>query len=99
MTQLFPPNNATHVSSGSHIASTTPEWHVLALFTDDTLSDLKGVWGPYTNFNIACAALDELRQWPLDGFWDVRRLNKFVAAKAGNTPNSLSPWTWQSQAA
>jgi hypothetical protein len=70
--------------------------HVLVLFADDTEKDIKGIWGPYTSFDIACSALDELRQWPLDGHWDVRRLNKFVAAKSGNQPNGLTRWTWQS---
>lgn len=73
------------------------DWHVLVLFTDDTETDIKGIWGPYTSHVIAHSALDELRQWPLDGIWDVRRLNKFVAAKAGNAPNSLSQWTWQTR--
>lgn len=72
-----------------------PDFHVLVLFTDDTETDIKGIWGPYTDAVIANSALDELRQWPLDGIWDVRRLNKFVAAKSGNPSDSLMRWTWQ----
>lgn len=76
---------------------TDPDWQVLVLFTDDTEKDVKGIWGPFTTVDNATHALDELRQWPLDGFWDIRRLNKFVAAKAGNEPNQALPWTWQTR--
>lgn len=75
--------------------STDADWQVLVLFADDTEKDIKGIWGPYTCIDAAEAALIELRQWPLDGFWDVRRLNKFVAAKAGNAPDSTQIWHWQ----
>lgn len=72
-----------------------PDWHVLVLFHDNTEAEIKGIWGPYTSPAIANSALDELRQWPLDGFWDVRRLNKFVAVKSGTPANALMKWTWQ----
>lgn len=75
-------------------AHTEPNWCVLVLWADDTEHDLKGVWGPYTDYNHAEAALEELRQWPLDGRWDVRRLNKLVAHAAGNPPNSTQIWSW-----
>lgn len=71
-----------------------PDWQVLVLFEDDHDSVIKGIWGPYTSVDIAASALDELRQWPLDGVWDMRRLNKFVARKSGNEPDSLTRWTW-----
>lgn len=71
------------------------DWHVLVLFEDDSDKTIKGIWGPYTSADIASSALDELRQWPLDGRWDMRRLNKFVAAKSGNEPDQLVRWTWQ----
>lgn len=71
------------------------DWCVLVLYADDTETNILGIWGPYTNYDYADAALTELRTWPLDGRWDVRRLNKFVAAKSGNTPNGLNQWTWQ----
>lgn len=72
-----------------------PDWHVLALFADDTERDIKGIWGPYSTFDIAMAAMAELKQWPLDGYWDIRRLNKFVARKSGNAPDQLVQWSWQ----
>jgi hypothetical protein len=72
-----------------------PDWCVLVLYADDTERDIKGIWGPYTSFATCEEALSELRQWPLDGRWDVRRLNKFVARKAGNAPDQLVRWTWQ----
>lgn len=73
-----------------------PDWHVLVLFDmDSTIEAVKGIWGPYTSADIATQALEELRQWPLDGRWDMRRLNKFVARKSGNAPDQLVRWTWQ----
>lgn len=92
----------THFQTNTFSTTTptiAPDWCVLALFADDTEKDLKGIWGPYTSFDTATTALDELRQWPIDGRWDIRRLNKFVAAKAGNTPDSLARWTWQNPSA
>lgn len=86
------------VNVPAHTTHATADWHVLVLYADDTERDIKGIWGPYTTVDIATDALDELRQWPLDGFWDMRRLNKFVAAKAGNAPNQLRQWTWNNQA-
>lgn len=83
----------TTTSTGPH--QVEPDWCVLVLYADDTEKDIKGIWGPYTAFGGAEEALDELRQWPLDGRWDVRRLNKFIARKAGNPPNTTAPWTWQ----
>jgi hypothetical protein len=71
-----------------------PDWQVLVLFADDSEKDVKGIWGPYTSADAATTALEELRQWPLDGYWDLRRLNKFVARKAGNAPDQLARWTW-----
>lgn len=78
-----------------------PDWHVLVLFADDTEANIKGLWGPYSAFDIAMSAMDELRQWPLDGCWDVRRLNKFVALKSGAPqPDALSRvFTWQTNGA
>jgi hypothetical protein len=70
------------------------DWQVLVLFADDTERDIKGIWGPYTSMAVATDALAELKQWPLDGYWDVRRLNKFVARKSGNEPDQLVRWTW-----
>lgn len=89
-----------HVPSTLSQAATTrtpaaEEWHVLVLFADDTEKDIRGLWGPYSSMDIATAALEELRQWPLDGYWDVRRLNKFVALKAAST-DGLTRFTWQS---
>lgn len=78
----------------SGITPTEPDWHVLVLFVDDTETETKGIWGPYTTPMIAQEALTELQQWPLDGYWDVRRLNKFVAAKSGTPADSLMKWTW-----
>lgn len=72
-----------------------PDWCVLVLWADDTEKDLKGIWGPFTDTYHVEQALAELQQWPLDGRWDVRRLNKFVARKAGNPPNTAGLWTWQ----
>lgn len=77
-------------ASTSTTPSVDPEWHVLILFADDTERDVKGIWGPYSTLPIAESALEELRQWPLDGFWDVRRLNKFIALKN-------SQWTWRTE--
>lgn len=71
-----------------------PDWCVLALWADEAETILKGIWGPYTDVMAAEHALAELQQWPLDGRWDVRRLNKFVARKAGNAPNSTQLWSW-----
>lgn len=82
----FPPTTANQ---------SIPDWHVLVLFSDDTEKDIKGIWGPYTSAAIAMSALEELQQWPLDGYWDMRRLNKFVAQKSGNAPDQLVRWTWQ----
>lgn len=80
-----------HLTTTTGLSATVePDWHVLVLFTDDTERDIKGLWGPYSNITVAQSALEELRQWPLDGFWDVRRLNKFIALKAGT-----GQWTWQ----
>lgn len=87
------PRTATQTTTAT--APAVEEWHVLVLFADDSERDIKGIWGPYSSFDIAHLALEELRQWPLDGFWDVRRLNKFVARKAEN-PDSLMRFTWQS---
>jgi hypothetical protein len=86
----------TGTSTSTYPAQVEPDWQVLVLFADETDKDIKGIWGPYTNVDMAAAALDELRQWPLDGRWDMRRLNKFVARKAGNEPNQLMRWSWQS---
>lgn len=86
----FPAPNTT--STAVHTGN---DWCVLVLWADDSESDLRGLWGPFTNFDIAGAALEELRQWPLDGRWDVRRLNKFVAQKSGTQPDTLSrAFTW-----
>jgi hypothetical protein len=85
-------------STNHNTQKSNPDWHVLVLYTDDTEHDVKGIWGPYTSLTIANSALDELKQWPLDGYWDVRRLNKFVAAKAGTPADSLMKWTWQTSA-
>lgn len=71
-----------------------PDWCVLALWADEEETVLKGIWGPYTDTFHAEQALAELQLWPLDGRWDVRRLNKFVARKAGNTPNTTAIWSW-----
>lgn len=70
------------------------DWHVLILH-DGTEKDIKGIWGPYSSQGIANAALDELKQWPLDGVWVLRRLNKFLALKA-DRPDQLTRFTWQS---
>lgn len=87
-------------------AATTPgqntaDWYVLVLFADDSETNVKGLWGPYSTFDIACAAMGELREWPIDGYWDIRRLNKFVALKTGTTPPESQPraFTWQSNSA
>ena len=85
----------TKTFTSTNLAAPSFDWHVLVLYTDETENEIKGIWGPYTSLDIATSALDELRQWPLDGRWDVRRLNKFVAAKSGNEPDQLVRWTWQ----
>lgn len=73
------------------------DWHVLVLWADDTEAVLKGLWGPYTSVDVAGIALEELRQWPLDGRWDIRRMNKFVALKASTGDiNNVPRFTWQS---
>jgi hypothetical protein len=84
-----------------HTTKAESDWHVLVLFADDTEATIKGLWGPYTSFDIATSAMDELRQWPLDGYWDIRRLNKFLAAKSGvQTPDTLSrAFTWTTSGA
>lgn len=88
-------NSATQstTASGARYAP-EPDWQVLVLFEDAAETSIKGIWGPYTSVDIAASALDELRQWPLDGVWDMRRLNKFVARKSGNEPNGLALWSW-----
>lgn len=89
----YPTLRSSAISAGR--VSPEPDWQVLVLFADDSANDVKGIWGPYTSVDMATSALDELRQWPLDGYWDMRRLNKFVARKAGNEPDQLLRWTWQ----
>ena len=79
MSYLFP---STAAQTTAARTPAVEEWHVLVLFADDTEKDIKGLWGPYSSMDLATAALEELRQWPLDGRWDVRRLNKFVALNA-----------------
>lgn len=90
-------SNTPSISSTVSTLTTAPEpdWCVLVLWADDTEKDLKGIWGPFTDTYHVEQALSELQQWPLDGRWDVRRLNKFVARKAGNPPNTAGLWTWQ----
>lgn len=85
----------TTASTLSRSEKPEPDWHVLVLYADESETDLKGIWGPYTSVDVATDALDELRQWPLDGRWDMRRLNKFVARKSGNEPDQLVRWSWQ----
>lgn len=86
------------VSAQTIPADRRPEadWHALVLWGDDTDSDLKGLWGPYESVDAATAALEELRMWPLDGRWDLRRLNKFVALKAAAGQVAVPRFTWQS---
>lgn len=81
-------------TAGPSYQQTEPDWCVLVLYADETESNIKGIWGPYTDTHHVEQALAELQQWPLDGRWDVRRLNKFVARKAGNPPNSTAMWSW-----
>jgi hypothetical protein len=92
------PHIHSGISSGtvSSLAPPLADWHVLVLWADDTESTLKGLWGPYTNIDVAEIALAELRQWPLDGRWDLRRLNKFVALKAAAGEISVPRFSWQS---
>lgn len=90
---------STYPVPNTFIASTTPvdlnaDWHVLVLWADESENDLRGVWGPYSSVDLASIALEELRQWPLDGRWDVRRLNKFVARKAA-TKDQFTQFSWQ----
>lgn len=87
-------NSATTQSVSGTRYAPEPDWQVLVLFEDAAETNVKGIWGPYTSVDIAASALDELRQWPLDGVWDMRRLNKFVARKAGNGPDGLALWSW-----
>ncbi len=82
------------ISQTVNTALAEPDWHVLVLWADDSESDLKGIWGPYSTVDLVSAALEELRQWPLDGRWDVRRLNKFVARKAA-TKDQFAQFSWQ----
>lgn len=89
----------TYPSPTAHLfANTAPDlnadWHVLVLWGDESETDLRGVWGPYSTVDLASAALEELRQWPLDGRWDIRRLNKFVARKAA-TQDQIRTFSWQ----
>lgn len=86
--------NASISTASALSAEPEPDWCVLALWADEQETQLKGIWGPYTDVLLAEQALAELQQWPLDGRWDVRRLNKFVARKAGNPPNSTQIWSW-----
>jgi hypothetical protein len=88
-------NTPSVSTTGTYATQPEPNWCVLALWADDEETSLKGIWGPYTDFDLAEQALAELQQWPLDGRWDIRRLNKFVARKAGNPPNSTAIWSWQ----
>ncbi len=84
-----------HTSTASSMA-VEPDWQVLVVLDEESaIEKIKGIWGPYTSVEVASAALDELRQWPLDGRWDVRRLNKFVARKSGSEPDQLVRWSWQ----
>lgn len=90
-----------HITTGTASAltpqtSAQADWHALVLWGDESESDLRGLWGPYPNVDVAGAALEELRQWPLDGRWDVRRLNKFVALKAAAGEISIPRFSWQS---
>lgn len=80
---------------GAFATQPEPDWCVLVLWADDTEKDLKGIWGPYTDLLTAEVALAELQQWPLDGRWDVRRLNKLVAQASANPPNSNQLWAWR----
>lgn len=92
------PSFLQQTQTGSGTTKATPvdaDWHVLVLYADDTEKDLKGIWGPYSSIEIATLALEELRMWPIDGRWDCRRLNKFVALKAA-TQDQLTRFTWQS---
>jgi hypothetical protein len=89
------PSTASQTQTTTSQRPGVEEWHVLVLFADDSERDIKGLWGPYSSMDVATAALDELRQWPLEGYWDVRRLNKFVALKAANS-DGLMRFTWQS---
>lgn len=82
-------------STSRAVAGAEPDWQVLVLFTDDSEKDIRGIWGPYTSADTAIQALDELKQWPLDGYWDIRRLNKFVARASGNIPDQLTRWSWK----
>jgi hypothetical protein len=82
-------------STSTAVAGAEPDWQVLVLYADDTEKDVKGIWGPYTSPDTAITALDELKQWPLDGRWDIRRLNKFVARRSGNAPDQLMQWSWR----
>lgn len=84
-----------HLPNGSS-SDSQPDWHVLVLFADDTDDTLKGLWGPYSTLDNAMLAMEELRNWPIDGRWDIRRLNKFVALKlASGTDNPGRFFTWQ----
>lgn len=87
-------NASTHTTLNSPADLPEPDWCVLALWADEEETILKGIWGPYTDSFHAEQALAELQLWPLDGRWDVRRLNKFVARKAGNPANSTQIWSW-----
>lgn len=92
----FPLPQSQTLSGLSPKPQTNPDWHVLVLFSDDTESTVKGFWGPYSTFDIAVSAMEELRQWPIDGYWDIRRLNRFVALKLpGAGTDAYSHWTWQ----
>ncbi len=93
MTYTFP---ASHTISAGMSSAVEPDWQVLVLLDEEAaIEKIKGIWGPYSSVETASSALDELRQWPLDGRWDVRRLNKFVARKSGNGPDQLVRWSWQ----
>lgn len=83
-------SNSVAADPAAHI-----DWQVLVLIDmESTVESIKGIWGPYSSMDLATTALEELRQWPLDGRWDVRRLNKFVARKAA-TKDQFTQFTWQ----
>jgi hypothetical protein len=66
------------------------DWHVLVLFSADD-NDVLGIWGPYTGAEHAEAALEQLRQWPLDGVWETVKLKTYsTSGKTTTGPYSVS---------
>lgn len=52
--------------------------HVILLHHGDR-SGVQGAWGPYPDRAAADQALEGLKQWPMDGLWEIHPLWVFPA--------------------